>query len=87
MSFDVHVGHAGDKTKMRYHKIATCSWINDSNVGEACDVVELFKSDTLVCDSLHLRETCIMSIRTCMYEHVYNILSIRPRAYKNGQLE
>ena len=59
--FYVHAGHAGDKTKMRCHKIATCSWVNDSDVGEARYVVELFKSDTLVCDSLHLRETRIMS--------------------------
>ena len=44
-----------------YHKIATCSRVNDSNVGEACDVVELFEPDTLVCDSLDLRETCMFS--------------------------
>ena len=46
---------------MRYHKIATCSRVNDSDVGEARDMVELFEPDTLVSDSLDLRETCIFS--------------------------
>ena len=63
----------GTGLKMRCHNIATCSWVNDGNVGEVRDVVELLEPDTIVCDPLDLRGTHI---------HVHNDIHVHNETKK-----
>ena len=42
----------------------TCSWVNDSNVGIAIDVIQLLKFYSIICYSVYLQNiNCMHSIQ------------------------